>query len=88
MEFMSLTALVQYGTPALLLALIILVTVLVVVVRFLAEDVKELGKAISELKGELVWNKNCKDTHSAVNKTLEDHEERIRVLESKRRAKA
>lgn len=94
MEYMSLATLVQYGTPVILFALIILVTVLIVTVRALAvslkefrevitKSVEEINATIDRLKNRLVWADRCAERHNALEKILDDHENRIRDMEHK-----
>ena len=81
MEFITLGSLIAYGTPAILLGLIISVVAMLVTGNNLRLAVNELKEAIKELKNKLVWVSNCERTHAGVDKRLDDHEARIRELE-------
>jgi len=60
---MALAELVKYGTPLMLLALIILNV-------YQATVIKQLQKELSELKKSITWGDTCADRHKEIDRRL------------------
>ena len=63
MEYMSLATLIKYGTPVILLALMILQVVSMLLVTL-------LWKKIGRMEDHIQWKDNCNDRHIAVDQRL------------------
>ena len=64
MEYMSLAMLIKYGTPVILLALMILQVVSMLLVTL-------LWKKIGRMEDHIQWKDNCDERHKGVDKRLD-----------------
>ncbi|MDO9548160.1 MAG: hypothetical protein Q7J65_04245 [Candidatus Marinimicrobia bacterium] len=63
MEYMALTELVKYGTPAMLFALVILGV-------YQATCIRQLQRELSELKKSITWGDTCTDRHKGIERRI------------------
>ena len=70
MEYMSLATLIGYGTPILLLALIILNV-------YQSTVIYQLRKELSNLKESITWGNTCDERHKRIDQRLDKLEEKV-----------
>lgn len=64
MEYMPLAELLKYGTPAMLLALVILNV-------YQATVIAQLRKEMSDMKNSITWGDTCNTKHEEINRRLD-----------------
>ncbi len=70
MEYMALTEFIKYGTPVMLLALIILNV-------YQATVIGQLRRELSDLKKSITWGDTCTERHERIDKRLDKLEEKV-----------
>ncbi len=64
MEMMGLAAFLKYGTPGLFVVLIILMVYILVTLKRVQQDIRDM-------KNSMVWNKECDFRHEPIDKDME-----------------
>ncbi len=70
MEYLGLLAAVKYGTPVLLLALIIINI-------YQSTVIKQLQYEIKNLKGSITWGDTCNERHARIDTRLDKVESKV-----------
>ncbi len=64
MEYIALAEFVKYGTPGVLLVLIITNVVQIIMMQ-------QQGKAIKDIKNSITWKDTCDERHETINRRIE-----------------